>query len=238
MRRVRPTPATASDVTIPPVSAIADVLALFGLDGWLTPPLVPIVVPAEPRMGWARTVELVAETSGSGLTPLHEIVSRDLHGEVLVIAGARPIRGAVWGEIMSRAARGQGAIAVLLDGVARDGGAMSDEGLPVLATELAVVGPAGRASVRTIGEPVEIVGVHVAPGDTIVVDASGAVRIPAADAATILESARAYAEAEQQVMDALAAGEPLVEAYRFKKAAVSALTAAENRFRQEQTTER
>jgi 4-hydroxy-4-methyl-2-oxoglutarate aldolase len=225
-------------VTIPPVSAIADVLALYGRDGWLTPPLAPVVAPSEPRIGRACTVGLCAESPGSGLAPLHEIVSRPLRDEVLVIAGARPIGGAIWGEIMSRAARRQGAVAILLDGIARDAGAMADEGLPVFAAELAVVGPAGRASIRTVGEPVEIGAVSVAPGDTIVVDASGAVRIASADAGAILEAARAYAEAEQEVMDALAAGEPLVEAYRFKKAAVSALTAAENRFRQEQTTER
>jgi 4-hydroxy-4-methyl-2-oxoglutarate aldolase len=220
------------------VSAVADVLALFGLDGWLTPPLVPVVAPARSAMGRARTVELCAESPGSGLAPLHEIVSCDLHDQVLVIAGARPIGGAIWGEIMSRAARRQGATAVLLDGSARDEVAMIDEGLPLFAAGLAVVGPAGRASIRTVGAPVEVDGVRVAPDDLMIVDESGAVRVPAADAASILDAARAYAAAEEQVMAALAAGERLVDAYRFKKSVVTQLTAAGPRTKEEKRVPR
>jgi regulator of RNase E activity RraA len=212
-------------VSIPPVSAIADVLALCGLDGWLTPPLSPIVPAAEPTMGVATTIELCAEPVGTGLSPLHQLVSHDLSGQVVVIAGARAIGGAIWGEIMSRAARGQRATAVLLDGIARDADAMLDEGLPVYAAELAVVGPAGRASMRGIGEAVRVNGVVIAAGDPVIVDASGAVRVPASECDRVLDAARTYAAAEEQVMVALAAGEPLVEAYRFKKQMVSELTA-------------
>jgi 4-hydroxy-4-methyl-2-oxoglutarate aldolase len=212
-------------MSIPPVSAIADVLALAGLDGWLTPPLLPLVAAPKSLMGTALTIELRAESPGSGLSPLHELVSHDLRDRVVVIAGARGIGGAVWGEIMSRAAHQQGATAVLLDGVARDASAMADEGLPVYAAELAVVGPAGRASIDSIDQPVDVGGVAVAPGDAVIVDASGAVRLTAAQRDGVLDAARAYAAAEENVMAALAIGEPLVEAYRFKKLVVAELTA-------------
>ena len=212
-------------MSIPPVSAIADVLALGGFDGWLTPPLLPIVAPVEPRMGTALTIELRAESPGSGLSPLHQLVSHDLRDHVVVIAGARAIGGAVWGEIMSRAANQQGATAVLLDGIARDASAMAEEGLPVYAAELAVVGPAGRASIVRMGEAVDIGGVSVAPGDAVIVDASGAVRLATSQRDGVLDAARAYAAAEEKVMAALAAGEPLVEAYRFKKHVVDELIA-------------
>jgi 4-hydroxy-4-methyl-2-oxoglutarate aldolase len=212
-------------VSIPPVSAIADVLALAGLDGWLTPPLLPVVAPARPLMGLAMTIELRAESPGSGLSPLHHLVSHDLRDHVVVIAGARDIGGAVWGEILSRAASQRGATAVLLDGIARDAAAMVGEGLPVYAAALAVVGPAGRASIDSIGAAVAVGGVRVTPGDAVVVDASGAVRVTAATRDGVLDAARAYAAAEEQVLAALAAGEPLVEAYRFKKVVVDELTA-------------
>ncbi|MEO5840216.1 MAG: RraA family protein [Acidimicrobiales bacterium] len=217
-------------MSIPPVSAIADVLALAGLDGWLTPPLQPVVAPPRPLTGLAVTIELRAESSGTGLAPLHQLVSSDLRDRVVVIAGARDIGGAVWGEIMSRAASQQGATAVLLDGIARDAAAMAGEGLPVYAAELAVVGPAGRASIHRVGAAVEVGGVRVAPDDTVVVDSSGAVRLAAATRDGVLDAARAYAAAEEQVLAALAAGEPLVEAYRFKKAVVSDLIATIGRW--------
>jgi 4-hydroxy-4-methyl-2-oxoglutarate aldolase len=199
-------------------------LALFGLDGWLTPPLLPIVPADQPTMGRAVTVELLAESEGTGLGPLHQLLSDELEGHVVVIAGGRPIGGAVWGEIMSRAARQQHVAAVLLDGYARDAPAMVQEGLPVYATALAIVGPAGRASMSRVGDPVAVGAVVVAPGDPVIVDASGAVRVPAADCERVLGAARTYALVEEQVMSALAAGEALVDAYRFKKSMVGQLT--------------
>ncbi len=218
-------------MALPPVSAIADVLALFGLDGWLTPPLAPVVGAPDPVAGPAVTVELRAEAKGTGLTPLHELVSSELGGSVLVIAGARPIGGAVWGEIMSRAAKRQGAVAVLLDGMARDRNAMIDEGLPVYASELAVVGPAGRATVVGVGRPVTIGGTLIAGDDTIVADSSGVVRIAAQHGAFILEQAARYAAGESLVLDDLAKGLVLREAYRHKKDVVAELTATAAQWR-------
>ena len=127
---------------------------------------------------------------------------------------------------MSRAAHQQGATAILLDGIARDATAMTEEGLPVYATELAVVGPMGRASIRSAGEVVEVGGVSAAPGDAVIVDASGATRVTAAEVDRVLDAASSYAAAEARVMAALAAGEPLVEAYRFKKVVVDEITSA------------
>ena len=59
----------------------------------------------------------------------------------------------------------------------------------------------------------------------VIVDASGAVRLAAAHRDGVLDAARAYAATEEKVMAALAAGEPLVEAYRFKKLVVGELAA-------------
>jgi regulator of RNase E activity RraA len=90
---------------LPPVCAIADVLALRGLGGWLTPPLRPVIAPAEPVAGRAVTVLLQASPAGLGLGELQSLLSTSLDGAMLVIAGAGSVGGAVWGEILSRAAR-------------------------------------------------------------------------------------------------------------------------------------
>ena len=74
---------------LPPVSAIADVLALRGLGGWLTPPLRPIVAPSEPIAGRAVTVALQATPAGRGLGEVQELLSTSLDGAVLVMAGGR-----------------------------------------------------------------------------------------------------------------------------------------------------
>lgn len=205
---------------VPPVSAVADVLALHGLEGWLTPPLVPIVAVSEPRWATARTVQLEEADHGPGLAALYELLSDDLTGCALVVAGAPDIAGAVWGEILSRATRLAGASAVLVDGAVRDRAAMAAEGLAVLARSEAVVGPNGRAHVVAIDVDVTIAGVTVRSGDGLVIDASGVVRIPAELADGIVDDAATYAAAEEQLLEALAAGQPLTTAYRIKRQAV------------------
>jgi 4-hydroxy-4-methyl-2-oxoglutarate aldolase len=211
---------------VPPVSAVADVLALFGLDGWLTPPLTPVVAAGEPVCGTAVTLRLAAGPEGAGLGAMHAAVSHPLSGAVLVLAGAGDVPGAVWGEIMSRAALRQGAVAVLVDGAVRDQGAMAAEGLPVYAVAERVVGPAGRGHVVDEGVPVEVGGVRVEPGDVIVVDGSGAVRIPAAHADRVLAAATHYADGEERVKEALSDGESLLEAYRHKRNAAETIRRA------------
>jgi 4-hydroxy-4-methyl-2-oxoglutarate aldolase len=208
---------------LPPVSAIADLLAMRSLGGWLTPPLHPVVAPPGVVAGRAITVSLRAEPSGRGLGEVQDLLSTDLTGAVLVLAGAASVGGAVWGEILSRAARGAGALAVLVDGAVRDQPAMAAEGLPVFAASRAVVGPAGRVSVRAIGVDVTIGGFSITPGDLIVADATGVVRVPEARADDVLADARSYAEGEDDVLAHLAAGQRLVEAYRAKQVVVDRL---------------
>ena len=210
---------------VAPVSAIADVLALWGMDGWLTPPLAPVVSASSAVSGRALTVQLAHDTSGPGLSPIYDVLSADLTDRVVVIAGARPVPGAVFGEILAGAASQQGAVGVLVDGWVRDRDDMTAIGLPVLAAGERVVGPNGSAHLLSVGEVVAVDGVCVATGDVIVIDPSGCVRIPADRADDVLDAAARYAAAEVLVAEALAAGEPLAAAYRHKRAMLAELAA-------------
>lgn len=214
---------TSSVPPVPPVSAVADVLVLHGLDGWLTPPLSTVVPASEPTWLMARTVLLEEADSGPGLAVLYELLSDDLTGVALVIAGAADIGGAVWGEILSRAARLAGASAVLVDGAVRDRAAMAAEGLAVFARRQVVVGPNGRAHAIAIDVPVMVGDVSVRRGDAVVIDASGAARIEAEHADGVIDDAKRYAAAEEQLLEALAAGQPMSTAYRIKRHAVQEL---------------
>ena len=109
---------------LPPTTALADVLQLRGLNGWLAPPLVPVAVSPVGVSGPAVTVALGLGSGpgGVGLAPLHDLLSDDLGGGVVVVAGAGGVAGAVWGEILSVAAAASGAVAVLVDGRGRCGG--------------------------------------------------------------------------------------------------------------------
>jgi 4-hydroxy-4-methyl-2-oxoglutarate aldolase len=211
--------------TLPPSTALADVLQLHGVDGWLSPPLVPVAVTPTPVIGPALTIGLGAGPGpqGVGLTPMHELLSDELDGAVLVVAGAAVVPGAVWGEILSLAAHQMGAAAVLVDGQVRDAGATADVGIPVWALGLATAGPGGQAHVASVREPVVVGSTSVTPGERILVDADGVVRLPADREGALLRDALEYAAAETEVVTALRAGEPLRHAYRHKKDVVAAI---------------
>ncbi len=216
---------TARDV--PPVSAIADVLALWGDDGWLTPPLSPVVAATGAILGRVRIVVLAAASAsasaGPSLTPMYDLMSTDLSGRFVIFAGAHPVGGAVWGEILTFAARQRNACGAVVDGFVRDVPAMNELGVPVYARAVCVGGPNGRAHVVGVDVETHVGGVVIDPDDHVVADATGCVRIRAARLGEVLGAARRYAAAEQQVTDALTAGEPLSSAYRYKKLAVDEL---------------
>ena len=201
---------------VPPVTAVADVLALWGHDGWLTPPLTARVAADAPRLGRARTVHLASGATGTGLADVYELLSSGLDGDVLVI-GASDAPGAVWGEILATAATGAGAAGVLVHGAVRDVSAMRSVALPTYSAAVAVVGPNGGAYVQHVGQSLPIGDTTVAEEDVIVMDGEGCVRIPAAIATDVLDAARQYAEAEEQVLDALRSGTPMRDAYVHKR---------------------
>ena len=204
-------------------SAIADVLALRGQSGWLTPPLAPIVAARCPVVGEVVTVQIERRDSGADFKSMYEVLSALQAGKILVIAGAVEVGGAIWGEILTASAQQAGFVGVAIDGFVRDIAAMQNLDLPIYASGTAVVGPLGRAHVVSVGETVNIFGQEVSSGDQIVLDDSGCVRLGSSDAQEILEAAALYEKGEEQVLQALAAGERLNSAYRYKADVVSRL---------------
>ena len=207
---------------LPPVSAVADVLALWGREGWLTPPLQPVVAPPHPLLARAHTVEVRQGTTGAGLAPVYDLLSGSLAGAAIVVS-APDVSGAVWGEILAAAATQAAAVAVLVDGAVRDVPPMAALGLPVYSTSQEVVGPNGQGHVVATDGALTIGATTVTGGDHVLVDATGAVRIAAADLDAVLDAASRYAAAEDQVLAAMAAGERLHTAYLHKKSIVDEL---------------
>jgi 4-hydroxy-4-methyl-2-oxoglutarate aldolase len=207
----------------PPTTALADVLALLGEPGFVRDPwLGPVAVPTGVVAGRAVTIRLSARPGS--LVPVYGVLSGDLDGAVLVVTGARGVPGAVFGQILARAAATRGAVGALVDGFVRDRGDLAGEGLAVWGGPPCAVGPSGMADVDAVSVEVEVGGTAIAPGDTVVLDADGVVVLRADRAAEVMALAATYADGEAGVLDELAAGRPLTEAYRHKKAAVERIT--------------
>lgn len=210
---------------IPPTTTLADVLLMHGIDGTLTPPLRTYSAPVAPVCGRVITVQMAPGGVEGGFDPLYDLLSSDLSGAVIVVAGMNGIPGSMWGQILSRAAARRGALGTVVDGAVRDVSLLDGEGLPVWAASEHTAGAPGQAHVSGIRATVRVANMAIDSGDLLVGDAAGAVRIPQANAELVLSHARVLAEAEDRLLDDLAAGRRLAEAYLHKRTAQAAIRA-------------
>jgi 4-hydroxy-4-methyl-2-oxoglutarate aldolase len=163
-------------------------------------PLVQ-VVPGSRAAGPARTVRC---GQGDNLM-VHAAVAEALPGEVLVLTMPEPEPVALVGELLATQAQGRGVAAILVDAAVRDVEELRDLGLPIWARHVRVRG-AEKSAVGTIGEPVEVGGATIRPGDVVVLDADGAVVVAHERVEEVLAAARERAERERVKRAKLQAG--------------------------------
>lgn len=106
--------------------------------------------------------------------------------------------GAYWGEINTTVHKGFGMAGALTNGVVRDLGDLP-QGFPVIAGS---IGPShGYVHVRSIGEPVRVMGLEVRQGDLVHADRHGAVVVPAETMPCLAEAIRKLQATERLVLD-------------------------------------
>lgn len=175
---------------------------------------------AAPMLPHIRPAWMGAAVAGPALTArcapadnlaIHVAVARAAApGAVLVVdASDIPERG-YWGEVLTTAAEAHAITGLVIDGGVRDVAALETHGFGVFASLVALPG-AAKVAGGTVGLPVTVGGVTVAPGDWIVGDVDGVVAIPAPSLDAVLAAARARAANEQRLFAELRAGATTVE---------------------------
>lgn len=152
-------------------------------------------------VGQARTVEAMVGDNSI----IHIAVALAENGEVIVADAGGSLEVAVWGEIMTCAARARGIAGVVLDGATRDKAEIIAMKFPVFARGTVPSGP-HKGFGGTIDGAVAVGGVVVRPGDLVLGDDNGVVVVPLGDAATVLKEARAHLAKEVGWRKAIAAG--------------------------------
>lgn len=105
---------------------------------------------------------------------------------------------AYWGEVNTTVHKAFGMAGALTNGVVRDLGDLPP-GFPVVAGS---IGPShGFAHVRSIGQPVRVMGLMVRPGDLVHADRHGAVVIPPEVIPHLAAAIRKMQETERLVLD-------------------------------------
>ena len=137
---------------------------------------------------------------------LHRLLSGPRTGDVIVVDAGGRCDVAVWGDVLSAAARGAGYRGLVVDGAIRDAGAIEPERFAIFAKGVAIPGPV-KAVAGTVGERVTCGGVQVRAGDWIVGDADGVVVVPAETADGIADRAAQREREESAMIARLLAGQ-------------------------------
>lgn len=125
-------------------------------------------------------------------------------GSILVVDAKGFIAG-YWGEVLTVKAQAVGIAGLVIDGGVRDTAALTERRFPVFTRGISVKGTI-KASVPSVGAPINLTGTPVTLGDLVVADDDGVVIIPADHAAATLTNGQQRFEKEEQMMKELAAG--------------------------------
>lgn len=113
-------------------------------------------------------------------------------GDILLIDQAQDTRIACWGEMTALAARGRGAVGVIIDGCCTDVLEIAAMDMPTFSRGLSALVGRRLNQEGGVNVAVQCGGVVVSPGDLIVADDNGIVIIPPAEAAEVYRVARAF----------------------------------------------
>ena len=179
-------------------SILGDVLDLEGQHHQWLPAQCRPLSPEMVVIGRAMTVveadvfHLNSEPFGK---MLHALDSLQPH-EIYVAAGCAP-RYALWGELMSTAARKRGAAGAVLAGYARDVRGIREMGFPTFCYGSYGQDQRGRGKVIDYRVPLEIEGVRIEPGDILLGDVDGVVVLPREMEAAVVSRALEQARKEK-----------------------------------------
>jgi 4-hydroxy-4-methyl-2-oxoglutarate aldolase len=179
---------------------VATVHEASGRSGLVDVDLIQLV-PGSRAAGPARTVRC---GQGDNLM-VHAALSEVKPGEVLVLTMPEAAPVALVGELIAIQALHRKVAGILVDGAVRDSADLAVLGLPIWARWIRATG-ATKDVVGEINVPVQVGGMRIEPGDTVVMDADGVVVVPVVRAAEILRASAARTQSEDQAREKYRSG--------------------------------
>jgi 4-hydroxy-4-methyl-2-oxoglutarate aldolase len=141
---------------------------------------------------------------------VHRLLEQAPDGSILVVdAGGRTDCGH-FGDLAATDAEFRELLGLVIDGAIRDSGTLAALGFPVFHRGVA---PAScvKERVVSLGEPVTIRGVQIAPGDQVIADGDAILVVAAVDWPAVEAKAQAIREAEDEIRIALNQGRRLAD---------------------------
>ena len=158
--------------------------------------------PDSPGLPWEDYYEQIEQTPGPLIAVMKDVDSR-------------PGRGASFGDGMANLHRRLGVVAAVVDGAVRDLQGIRDAGLPIHAW--GTVPGHGVFNLTRFNTPVTVGQLRIRPGDLMLADGDGCVRIPVEHAGDILRLAGEIRDREARIFEFYRSPDFTVEKMRERK---------------------
>jgi len=186
---------------------VATVHEAIGRAGYLGPELRPIQDGA--RIGGTALTALC--WPGDNLM-IHVAVEQCRPGDVLVVATASPSTDGMFGELLATSLQSRGVRGLVITAGVRDVAELRGMRFPVWSRAVSAQGTV-KATAGAVNVPVVVGDQVIMPGDAVIADDDGVLRVAREDVAAALTAAAARAERESAAREAFAAGQLGLDRY-------------------------
>ncbi|WIX98817.1 4-carboxy-4-hydroxy-2-oxoadipate aldolase/oxaloacetate decarboxylase [Amycolatopsis mongoliensis] len=190
---------------------VATVHEALGRSGLLGPDLRPIQDGV--RVGGTAVTALC--WPGDNLM-IHAAVEQCREGDVLVVTTTSPCRDGLFGELFATALRYRGVRGLVITTGVRDVTDLRALGFPVWSAAVSAQGTV-KVTAGAVNVPVVIGGQLIRPGDAILADDDGVMRVRREDVRTGLEASQARLEKEAAAREAFAQGQLGLDRYGLRE---------------------
>ena len=180
---------------------VATVYEASGREGLIDIPLIQLI-PNSRVAGPARTALCGQDDN----LMAHAVIEHIQPGEVLVLSMPEPAPVALVGELLATQVKVRGAAGILVDGSVRDVSELIELGLPIWGHFIRVRG-ATKTKIGELNRTVTVGGTDIAPGDIVVMDVDGGVRVKRERVEEVLKASEERLAREDALRKKLLAGQ-------------------------------